>query len=261
MEPQLPGTSAPGAAFVTVAPLYDVLMTGVPYEDWQDYLHQLLKSQNAAPQNVLDLACGTGNVTELLAAQGWNVTGVDIAPDMIAAARQKAESKHLPIAYHVQDAAELTLPGQTFDLCVSLFDSLNYITVPEQLQRAMHRVQHHLAPGALFIFDLNSEYALKNHFFDQNNLGTPERLRYDWTSEYFPQTRLCRVQMKFWYREENGLTRQFEEIHWQFAYRADEIIAMLENAGFEGIHTYQAYTMLPPGRGSDRIFYLARKKA
>jgi ubiquinone/menaquinone biosynthesis C-methylase UbiE len=246
-------------SFITVAPLYDELMTGVPYTEWVRYLHQLMKEWNVEAHRALDLACGTGNVSEILAAKGYDVTGVDIAPGMIAEARRKASEKHLPIRYYVQDAAELTLPQQDFDLCVSFFDSLNYILEPERLARAIQRVAMHLAPGGLFIFDLNSEFALANLYFDQDNLGTDERLRYDWDSEYFPDIRLCCVHMKFWYREENGLDRTFEENHWQYAYRAEEIQAMLSAAGFEKIRTYQAYTLRPPHRTSDRIFYVARR--
>jgi ubiquinone/menaquinone biosynthesis C-methylase UbiE len=256
---QTPASAAEHAAFVAVAPLYDALMYGVPYRDWIVYLRDLLEVRHAHPRHVLDLACGTGNVSELLRAEGFDVTGVDIAPGMIAEAKRKAAERNLSIAYFVQDAAELDLPGRRFDLCVSLFDSLNYIVDPERLAQAMLRVAAHLTRSGLFIFDLNTEFALRNHFFDQDNLDTQERLRYDWDSDYFPRTRLCRVRMRFWYREENGQERAFEEVHWQYAYRAEEIMAMLNAAGFDEIATYQAYTLRAPGRTADRIFYVARK--
>lgn len=245
--------------FEQVAPLYDQLMHDVPYAAWAEYLRELLAERNARPRHVLDLACGTGNVTELLVSEGFSVTGVDIAADMVAEARRKARLKELPVEFAVQDAADLDLPGRRFDLCVSLFDSLNYVTDPVRLQRAMERVAAHLTRNGLFIFDMNSEFALKNRFFDQSNRATDARLRYDWVSEYFPDTRLCRVKMNFWYREENGDETAFEEEHWQFAYREDEIVQMLEAAGFHEISAYQAYTQKPTHRASDRIFYVASK--
>lgn len=247
------------AAFVEIAPLYDMLMTGVPYTEWIVYLRKLLDERKARPRKVLDLACGTGNVSELLAGEGFAVTGVDIAPGMIAQAQAKAAQAKLPIAYAVQDAALLDLPGKRFDLCVSLFDSLNYITDPLRLQMAMERVAAHLTRNGLFIFDLNTEYALANHFFDQNNLSSKDRLLYDWKSDFDPQTRLCRVHMNFRYTAEEGTERVFEEVHWQYAYRTEEIVAMLEQAGFDQIATYKAYTLRQPVRASDRIFYVARR--
>ncbi|HLK61640.1 MAG TPA: class I SAM-dependent methyltransferase [Chthonomonadaceae bacterium] len=258
---EAPAESFDRNQFQAIAPLYDTLMYGVPYDEWVQYLGKLLHERHATPRHILDLACGTGNVTERLAHLGYAMTGVDIAPGMIASARSKAKAQRLEIAYHIQDAAELDLPGQKFDLCISLFDSLNYITDPTRLALAMERVALHLSRGGLFIFDLNTEFALKNRFFDQDNLGSGEALRYDWKSEFFPDTRLCRVRMRFWYPQEDGTDRAFEEIHWQYAYRTDEILAMLQQAGFDDITTYQAYTFRAPGRASDRIFYIARKSA
>ncbi len=257
--PPPPGSDTDDAAFVEVAPLYDMLMTGVPYTEWIVYLRRLLDERKAKPRHVLDLACGTGNVSALLAAEGYAVTGVDIAPGMIAQARAKAQAQGLAIDYHVQDAALLDLPGQRFDLCVSLFDSLNYITDPARLAQAMTQVAAHLTRGGLFIFDLNTEYALVNHFFDQNNLTTGDRLLYDWKSHYDESTRLCRVQMNFRLREEDGSERAFEEVHWQFAYRTDEILTMLDDAGFDQVTPYKAYSLRQPVRTSDRIFYVARR--
>jgi ubiquinone/menaquinone biosynthesis C-methylase UbiE len=246
--------------FVDVAPLYDLLMTGVPYHDWVAYLNQLLTSRKAHPERVLDLACGTGNVSEILAKEGFHVTGVDIAPGMITEAKRKAQLSGLNIDYYVQDAAELDLPGRQFDLCVSLFDSLNYIIDPLRLELAMKRVAHHMETGALFIFDLNSEFALKNKFFDQDNLSHPEeRLQYDWNSSYDDKSRICRVDMQFSYREDDGTKRPFEEVHLQYAYRTDEILQMLTDAGFEDISTYQAYTLRMPTRTADRVYYVARR--
>ena len=254
-----PGSPNEEAAFVEVAPLYDMLMTGVPYTMWITYLRQLLDERKARPRQILDLACGTGNVSELLAQEGFAVTGVDIAPGMIAQAQAKAAAANLPITYAVQDAAQLDLPGKRFDLCVSLFDSLNYITDPLRLLLAMERVAAHLSRNGLFIFDLNTEYALVNHFFDQDNLSSGDRLLYNWKSSFDPATRLCRVQMDFRYRPETGEERVFEEVHWQYAYRTEEIVAMLQQAGFDQIATYKAYTLRQPVRSSDRIFYVARR--
>jgi ubiquinone/menaquinone biosynthesis C-methylase UbiE len=245
--------------FIEIAPLYDTLMTGVPYQEWVAYLRKLLSLRNASPRHVLDLACGTGNVSELLAAQGMKVNGVDIAPAMIAEARRKAAGAGLDIDFFVQDAAELDLPGRRFDLCVSLFDSLNYILEPERLEMAMERVAAHLTPNGLFIFDLNSEYALRNHFFDQNNMNPAEPLRYHWVSDYFPDTHLCRVRMTFWRDDENGDPYEFEEVHWQYAYAMTDVVDMLTRAGFEDITPYQAYTLRAPARASDRIYYIARR--
>lgn len=257
--PDYSARDACSAAFVQVAPLYDALMQGVPYREWIRYVQQLLAVRHAHPRHVLDLCCGTGNVSERLARHGYQVTGVDIAPAMIAEAQRKAADQGLPIDYIVQDAAALNLPGRRFDLCVSLFDSLNYITDPARLAQALERVSAHLTRGGLFLCDMNSESALRRGLFSQSSLGPDEPLRYDWRSEYFPEQRLCRVQMRFWWRAPDGTERAFEEVHWQYGYLEDEVVGMLEAAGFGRIQTFHGYTLNPPNRHTDRIFYLAAR--
>ncbi len=246
-------------AFVAIPPLYDMLMTGVPYADWVAYLDRILKIRRVSALNVLDLACGTGNVTEILVRRGWRVTGADISKGMIAEARRKALEHGLSIAYEVQDAAELDLNGRRFELCVCLFDSLNNILDPERLSQAMHRVWEHLKPGGLFVFDLNTEYALRNHFFDQHCLEPESPLRYRWRSEFDPETRVCEVKAEFWHGLPGETISHFIEWHRQYAYRRDEIEQMLEQAGFEQVQAYQAYTLRAPGRAADRIHYVARR--
>lgn len=245
--------------FGRVASYYDLLMHDVPYHYWISYVEQLLLERDYNPKTVLEVACGTGNFTEYLHKAGFDSVGVDIAPKMIAEAKRKAQEKGFPIHYEVQDAAVLDLNTRKFELCVSLFDSLNYIIQPERLQMALDRIATHLVPNGLLIFDMNSEFSLMNHFFDQDTIDKDQTLRYQWISQYYPDTRLCCVVMKFWYRTDAENELEFEEEHWQFAYREDEVVEMLKKAGFDTIQTYQAYSLRPVRPTSDRIFYVARR--
>jgi ubiquinone/menaquinone biosynthesis C-methylase UbiE len=254
----MPLTESP--SFTVVAPHYDRLMRDVPYRAWVRYLKQLLEVHGVEPKRVLDLACGTGTVSELLVKAGYEVVGVDLSEGMIAEARRKAESANLAVEYDVQDAASLNVPGSPFDICVSFFDSVNYITIPEALQSAIQGVFDHLRPGGLFIFDINSAFALENGFFDQENTSTDDVLRYVWRSEYEPETRLCRVRMRFFLRNKRGVDEEFREVHVQFAYTVEELRNMLYEAGFEKVTTYHAYTLDPVRPTSDRIFFVAERE-
>lgn len=246
-------------AFTVVAPYYDRLMRDVPYRSWVAYLDQLLDFHGVAPRRILDLACGTGTVSEMLAAQGYDVVGVDLAEGMISEARRKAQQRGLPIAYFVQDMADLSIPGEPFDLVVSFFDSLNYVTDPAALDRAIRRVAEHIRPGGLFIFDVNSIFALENGFFDQENLGSNDRLRYVWRSSYDTAERLCRVDMRFFWPADDGVDREFRETHWQYGYEEEQLRDMLTRAGFDPIRTYHAYTFQPVRPTTDRIFFVATR--
>ena len=239
--------------FVEIARYYDDLMAGVPYRLWVDYLEALLQRHDYRPQTVLDAACGTGNVSEILSARGYEVVGADIAPGMIEVAKAKPGK----VEYHCQDMAELDL-GRKFDLAISLFDSLNYITDVDHLARAIKRVGEHVVEGGYFIFDINTIYALAHHFFDQANLASDHYPHYIWSSEYDHATRICHVSMTFEVIE-NDVPRQFKEVHIQRGHSLEELGDMLTDAGFEVVETLHAYRFRKPTRRSDRVFFVARK--
>ena len=252
----------PESAFGPVASHYDALMAGVPYRHWVEYIKRVWAFHGLAPQAVLDLACGTGTVSRLLACRGYRIVGVDLAPEMLRAARERAEAEGLDIPFHQQDAADLDLGASRFDAALCLFDSLNYILEPERLAQAFRRVAQHLEPGGSFLFDVNTEYALAEGMFNQSCTRKEEPLHYRWRSRYDPENRLCTVHMRFSYDPGGGGERQtFTEVHRQRAYHKDEILQWLGDAGFARTHVYDAYSLEPPKKRSDRLFYLAIKPA
>ena len=244
--------------FTEIAEHYDALMAGVPYGLWVDYVQEILRRLNWRPRTVLDVACGTGSVAEILAAKGYEVVGVDISPAMVEVARRKSAASGSGTQYQVQDAAELSLPAK-FDLAISLYDSLNYVLDEHLLAAAIERVAEHVVSGGLFIFDVNTEYALAHGFFNQSNVGTGVYPRYVWISRYDRESRMCTINMAFEVQERAGTKRQFTEVHRQRAYTLEELDAMLSQAGFETVARYHAYKFKQPGRRSDRVFFVARK--
>jgi ubiquinone/menaquinone biosynthesis C-methylase UbiE len=239
--------------FNEIAPYYDELMAAVPYRLWVGYILDILDRLDYHPKTILDVACGTGNVSELLSKEGFEVVGMDISPWMI----EVAQTKKGGVDYHVQDIADLDL-GRTFDLAVSLFDSLNYVTDPDQLARGIKRVAEHLVEGGIFIFDINTIYALSHHFFDQASLSDDHHPKYVWNSEYDPTTRICRIDMTFEVLD-SGEKRQFHETHIQRGHTLEELTSMLVDASFEVVNVFHAYKFRRPTRRSDRVFYVARK--
>ncbi|HSV73654.1 MAG TPA: class I SAM-dependent methyltransferase [Chthonomonadales bacterium] len=250
-----------GTAFGEIAPFYDELMRGVPYGMWVRYLQDILQHRGADARRVIDLACGTGNVAFRLAECGYEVTGVDISAAMVGEARRKAAANRSGVAFEVQDAADLRLLPPPYDLCVSFFDSLNNITRSDRLLSAMRSVCEHLVPGGLFVFDVNTRYALENRYFDQACSDPRERLRYNWRSDFDPVTRLCTISMQFWLREEGGATREFHETHVQYAYEEGELRRLLQQAGFADIEAFHAYTLRPVQPCTDRMFVVASRPA
>jgi ubiquinone/menaquinone biosynthesis C-methylase UbiE len=239
--------------FGPVAPYYDELMRMVPYNMWVSYYLLLLSNQEVHPKHILDVCCGTGTMCEMLVRDGFQVSGLDLSPGMIDAARRKAKRRKLDIDYHVADASNFDL-GQKFGGCLSFFDSLNNILDPSGLQKAFTCVANHLEEGGSWIFDLNTAYAFEEHLFDQENMRQNAKMRYKWQGNWDPDTRIITVDMIFWRDGE-----RFTETHRQRAYDTEEVTEMLVQAGFGEIRAFHSYTLDPPRAKSDRLHYTAIK--
>ena len=234
-------------------------MAGVPHGMWLSRIEKAARERGKDPRSVLDVACGTGILTSLLYQRGYRpVFGFDIAPAMIAVARTKAAARGETVEFAVQDAAALDLEGRTFDLAVSMFDSLNYLLDPLALQGAFARLHAHLVPGGVLAFDLNTLYALSHDLFTQRNDWGP--VRHSWHAHWDREARRCRVDMEFWVDDaETGETRHFTETHVQRAYTVPEIREWLEAAGFIRIEAFGNYTDRPPVAKSDRVLLVAER--
>jgi len=243
--------------FDAIAPYYDEVMAVVPYRQWVSYLKRLFKRYSWKPRTVLDVATGTGSVAFLLAEEGYKVTGVDLSARMIEIATRKSQTSRVgdQLTFLCRDATQLDLPAD-FDVAVSLFDSLNYILTTRGLQQAFAGIYRALCPGGGFIFDLNSEHALAHNLFSQDNFwDETTKVKHIWAASYNKKTRIATVDMQFYLPD----GRRFQEIHKERAHRHAAVIAFLRETGFEVLDTFDAYSFLPAGLRSERIFYTARK--
>ena len=243
--------------FTVLGPFYDELMQGVPYAMWVDYVEVLLCLEGLRPERIVDLACGTGNVSFELARRGYRVTGVDVSPSMIETARRKLNEANgeLPLDFHCQDLRSLSLP-ERFDLALCLFDSLNYLLSEEDLAAAFRGVREIVREGGLFIFDMNSEYALEAELFTQNNLFRDCRLHYNWISHFNPRTRISEVEMYFEVKRNGAPPLRFKELHRERAYSLDQVLELLKSSGWVCRRCYDAYTTRPPRPKSERWYFV-----
>lgn len=239
--------------FTEVAEVYDSLMSVVPYSWWMEYVEGLWTRNGVEPHRVLDLACGTGNVTLELLKRGYSVDGVDASEGMLRIARRKLGSR---ARLWRQDARELDLPPPPYDACVCLFDSLNYLLEPADLRRCFSGVRRHLRPGGILVFDMNAIRALETGMFDQRGTGRDASLEFEWHSAWDPASRLCTIRMEFRVHETGG-TRVFHETHLQRGYTPGEITGALESAGLTVTGFYEAFTTREPNAKTDRYHVVA----
>ena len=141
------------SSYQQLAGAYDELTWDVGYEKRADFLEKLFRRSRIPVHTVLDLACGTGSMTWLLAGRGYELIAVDGSQEMLAAAREKSAPAEVPPLFLHQSMPRLDLYG-TVDAAICCLDSLNYLTNPRDVQRTFQRLHLFISPGGLLAFDV-----------------------------------------------------------------------------------------------------------
>lgn len=246
-------------AYTSFARVYDTFMDNIPYEEWAVYLTGLLNEYGVNDGLILDLGCGTGNRTELLAKEGYDMIGVDNAEEMLEIAMEKREKSGHDILYLLQDMREFELYG-TVRAVVSVCDSVNYIDEEEDLTEVFRLVNNYLDPGGVFIFDFNTLYKYREILGDRTIAENREDCSFIWDNYYYEEERINEYELSIFIREKENLFRRYEETHFQRGYTLDEMIRMIKDSGLEFVTAYDAFTREAPKEDSERIYVIAREK-
>lgn len=239
--------------------LYDELMQDAPYDKWVQFQLEQVKTMGFQGKKLLDLACGTGELSVRLAQKGFEVTGVDLSSDMLAVARHKAEELGFSIPFFEQDMAELEGLG-TFDIVGIFCDSLNYLPSEEKVARTFSKVCQHLTDGGILIFDVHSVYKMNELFIDQTYTLNEDHLAYIWNcfQGEFPNS--VEHELSFFVLDEkSGKYDRFDELHQQRTFSVAQYSTWLKKAGFEILDINADFTVQKPQPNSERIFFLAQK--
>lgn len=243
-------------AYTVLAQCYDRLTADVGYEKWADYVERHFRKSKRPVRSVVELGCGTGSLTCLLARRGYRMTAVDLSPDMLSVADQKCAG--LDVLLLCQDMSRLALLKPA-DAVISCLDSINYVTRPAALKRAFQRVHKSLASGGLFLFDVKTPLALERAG-GQTYLDEDDDLFCVWRGEYSPKRRVCGYGLDLFVREPDGSWSRGGEYHEEYAYTMEELDGFLTEAGFQNVKQYGDKTMSPPKAGAERVFFAARKE-
>ena len=247
-------------AYTSFAAVYDTFMDNIPYEEWAEYLIGLLKEYGIADGLVLDLGCGTGNMTELLASAGYDMIGVDNAEEMLEIAMEKRERSGHDILYLLQDMREFELYG-TVRAVVSVCDSINYITDESDLLEVFRLVNNYLDPKGIFIFDFNTVYKYSEVLGNQTIAEDREDCSFIWDNYYYEEEQINEYELSLFIKEETSeFYRKYQETHFQKAYDLETIQNLMEQSGLEYITAYDAFTLDAPSKDSERIYVIAREK-
>lgn len=262
-------------AYTSFASVYDTFMDNVPYGEWGGYIYTLLCRYGVKSGIVLDLGCGTGTMTEILAGYGYDMIGVDNSEDMLELAMEKRIASGHDILYLLQDMREFELYG-TVRAVVSVCDSVNYITEPEELAGVFRLVNNYLDPGGIFLFDFNTEYKYREVMGDCTIAEDRGPCSFIWDNCYYEEERINEYDLTLFIREgtapgqnegaeeddteENGaLYRKYTETHFQRGYTLEEIRELLSSAGLIFQAAYDMDTREAAGEKSERVCVIARE--
>ncbi|WP_026488831.1 class I SAM-dependent DNA methyltransferase [Butyrivibrio sp. XBB1001] len=279
-------------AYSDFATVYDTFMDETPYEVWGDYVAELIDeygisrpyiesnaeagteaeadaeaiedTEAALLQErnlVVELGCGTGSFTQIMKKKGYDIMGIDMSPEMLNIARNKASEAGLDIMYLEQDMRELDLYC-TAGTIVSVCDSINYLLEDEDVIETFRLVNNFLYPGGIFIFDFNTLYKYRDVIGDATIAENREDCSFIWDNYYHEEEHINEYDLTIFVRTsgEEDVFRRFSETHYQRGYTVEDMKYYLKEAGLELVTIVDADTHKAPTAESQRIYIVAREK-
>ena len=244
-------------AYTGFASVYDRFMEDVPYEHWRDVILHELKAASVRDGLLLDLGCGTGTLTRMLASEGYDMIGVDRSQEMLTEAREKTADAD--ILYLCQDMRAFELYG-TVRAVISTCDTMNYLLTPEDFIQTVRLVNNYLDPGGLFIFDLNTLYKFRELMGNTTIAESGEEASFIWDNFFDEETGRNEYDLTLFLKQENGLFERQVEVHEEQGYALEDVKGFLETGGMEFVRVFDADTGGEPQDTSEKVFFIAREK-
>ncbi len=249
------------------AAVYDRLMDNIPYDDWFAYLHSLLNEYGVSSGIVAELGCGTGNITERMAAAGYDMIGIDNSTAMLDEANAKKVQNNSNALYLCQDMQEFELYG-TVSAIISLCDSINYITEPKELLNVLKLSNNYLDTNGIMIFDFHTRHYYKNVIAGATIAEDRDDISFIWDNYYDEESNINELALSLFIRADNtqqaspsggSLFRKYEEFHVQRGYTLAEMLSLVQKSGLQLLAAYDAFTHQPATEENERIYIIARE--
>lgn len=246
------------SGYSAFARYYDELTANIDYKKRGEYFHTIIQKFKQTKDNILlDLACGTGSISEVMANLGYDVIGVDYSDEMLGMAIEKKFDSGLNIQYLCQDMRQLDMFG-TIDLTVCALDSINHLADLNDVKKVFANVAFFSEIGGLFIFDVNTLYKHRKVLANNTFTYETENVFCVWENTLNPETDEVKMNLEFFEREENGLYSRSSDGFSEKAYSEEYIERLLDECGFELVAKYGDDTFDAPTETSQRIVYTAR---
>ncbi|MGP4080438.1 class I SAM-dependent DNA methyltransferase [Pseudalkalibacillus sp. R45] len=242
------------------AGLYDRLMEDAPYDMWVSFVNKAIDVYCEGPaSSLLDIGCGTGEISIRLSEKGYNVQGIDLSEEMLTVAREKTEHKGLQIPFYQQDMRDLE-GFKEQDVALIFCDSLNYLRTPNDVKTAFQSISKSLKVEGLLLFDVHTLYKIETVFSDHIFTLNDEEISYIWECHPGEEEGSIHHDLSFFVHTGNDVYKRYDESHYQRTYSLETYQSLLDEAGFELLTVTGDFTDHPPNDTSERLFFVARKK-
>jgi len=234
--------------------IYDAIMEHVDYAGWADYIDKLLNRFHVPGKQILEHACGTGSLALQLAAKGYRVSACDQSAYMIKLAQKKNIQHAVKVSFKV---ASMETPShkKKFAAVLALYDSVNYLTNADLLQRAFNFIKTQLLPGGLFVFDISTEFNSINHFTERHYYDEGKNFAYMRYSDYDHSARMQKNNFTFFLKNGGHRYLKFKELHVQRIYQIAEIESVLKHCRLKLLSKTDGFTMRQAHARSERVHF------
>ncbi len=238
---------------------YDLLYQDKDYQAEVHYIDQLIHQYRTKSTRILELGSGTGKHANLLAAKSYSIVGLERSAEMVAIAdKTKAEKVNFKIA----DITNFQI-SQSFDVAISLFHVISYLTNNESLINTFKNVHRHLNEKGLFIFDVWHSSAV--------NFQVPEKRTKTLQNEIIQVTRhanpiinteqnIVEVNYSIEVKDlKDGTITNIDESHPMRHFSRPEIELLAYATGFEVIHSEEFLSKAIPSVETWGVCYILKK--
>ena len=248
------------SGYSVFARYYDQLTANIDYKGRAEYFGQIIRRFDQTDNNILlDLACGTGSISEEMARQGFDVIGVDLSDEMLGIAIEKKFDSGLNIQYLCQDMRNIDMFG-TIGITICALDSINHLSTAEDVRQVFEKVALFAEPKGLFIFDVNTLYKHRNILANNTFTYETDSVYCVWENSLDPKTDEVKMELVFFEKEENGLWSRSSDSFSEKAYSEELIEQLLDECGLELVAKYGDDSFEPPKEDPQRIVYVARSR-
>ncbi len=247
------------AGYGDFAYYYDLLTENVDYESRCNYIHSLLAENGIGKGILLDLACGTGTVSMLLSAKGYDMIGVDASEEMLSVAQEKKAESGADIIFLCQKMDELDLFG-TINGAVCTLDSINHITDESTVKEIFRRVSLFMEDKGIFIFDVNTPYKHREILGNNTFVYDMDEVYCVWQNST-DEKLLTTISLDVFEKdEEDDVYYKYSEQFCERGYELSDIEQWVKDYKFDIIGIYEELTKDPVKKDTQRAVFVLRKK-